>query len=212
LKVGQTVLAIGNPLGITQTVTSGIVSALDRNVSEGPNGTTLPGTIQTDSAINPGNSGGALVDLQGGLVGIPTLTAIDPEFKTPANGVGFAIPSNRVKFIVPQLISAGRVLHTGRAALGVQVASVDPVVASQNNLPVDHGAYIASVVPGGPAAKAGLKVGDIIVQVGNQPISDAVSLGNAMLNSSPGSVVQVHFYRGNQQMTVNVTLGELSAG
>src|SRR6266699_3101075 len=95
LKVGQDVLAIGNPLGITQTVTNGIVSALGRNVSEGPNGALIPNAIQTDAPINPGNSGGALVDLQGNLVGIPTLTAIDPEFKTPANGVGFAIPSNR---------------------------------------------------------------------------------------------------------------------
>jgi S1-C subfamily serine protease len=212
LEVGQTVLAVGNPLGITQTVTSGIVSALDRTVSEGHNGATLPNTIQTDAAINPGNSGGALVDLRGDLVGIPTLTAIDPEFKTPANGVGFAIPSDRVKFIMPQLIRAGRVLHTGRAALGVQVASVDSVVAAQNNLPVDHGAYIASVTSGGPAAKAGLKVGDIIVQIDNQPIGDTVALGNVLLNSSPGSTVQVHFYRGNQQMMVNVTLGELSAG
>lgn len=212
LKVGQAVLAMGNPLGITQTVTSGIVSALDRNVSEGPNGATLPHTIQTDAAINPGNSGGALVDLQGDLVGIPTLTAIDPEFKTPANGVGFAIPSDRVKFIVPQLISAGRVLHTGRAALGVQVASVDPVVASQNNLPVDHGAFIASVTSGGPAAQAGLKVGDIIVQISNQAINDAPALGDVLLNSNPGSIVPVHFYRGNQQMTANVKLGELSAG
>jgi putative serine protease PepD len=211
LKVGQTVLAIGNPLGITQTATSGIVSALDRNVSEGSS-IILPHAIQTDAAINPGNSGGALVDLQSDLVGIPTLTAIDPQFKTPANGVGFAIPSNRVKFITPQLISAGRVVHTGRAALGIQVASVDPIVASQNNLPVDHGALIASVNPGGPAAKAGLKVGDIIVQINNQAVSDAPSLGEVLLNSNPGSVVQVHFYRGNQQMTANVTLGELSAG
>jgi S1-C subfamily serine protease len=212
LKVGQTVMAVGNPLGITQTVTSGIVSALDRTVSEGPNGTTLPHTIQTDAAINPGNSGGALVDLQGDLIGIPTLTAIDPEFKTPANGVGFAIPSDRVKFIVPQIIGTGRVLHTGRAALGIQVASVDPVVAAQNNLPVDYGAYIASITPGGPAARAGLKVGDIIVQIDNQSVSDAASLGDALLNSSPGSTVQIHIYRGNQQMNVTVTLGEVPAG
>src|SRR5581483_9417125 len=91
LSVGQDVLAIGNPLGITQTVTSGIISALSRNVSEGQGGATLPDAIQTDAPINPGNSGGALVDLQGNLIGIPTLTAIDPQFNTPANGVGFAI-------------------------------------------------------------------------------------------------------------------------
>jgi len=104
LKVGQEVLAIGNPLGDTQTVTNGIVSALKRSVSEGQGGATIHNAIQTDAAINPGNSGGALVDLQGNVVGIPTLTAIDPEFNTPANGVGFAIPANRVKAILPQII------------------------------------------------------------------------------------------------------------
>ena len=107
LKVGQEVLVIGNPLGITQTVTNGIVSVLKRTVSEGQGGPTIQNAIQTDAAINPGNSGGALVDLQGNVVGIPTLTAIDPEFNTPANGVGFAIPANRVKAILPQFIQTG---------------------------------------------------------------------------------------------------------
>ncbi len=97
-QVGQEVLAIGNPLGITQTVTNGIISAVGRNVSEGQNGATIPNAIQTDAPINPGNSGGALVDLQGHVIGIPTLTAIDPQFRTPANGVGFAIPSNPKAF------------------------------------------------------------------------------------------------------------------
>jgi S1-C subfamily serine protease len=104
LKVWQEVLAIGNPLGETETVTAGIVSALKRSVSEGQGGPTIQNAIQTDAPINPGNSGGALVDLQGNVVGIPTLTAIDPEFNTPANGVGFAIPVNRVKTILPQII------------------------------------------------------------------------------------------------------------
>ena len=104
LKVGQEVMVIGNPLGITQTVTNGIVSALKRSVSEGQSAPTIQNAIQTDAPINPGNSGGALVDLQGNVVGIPTLTAIDPEFNTPANGVGFAIPINRVKTILPQFI------------------------------------------------------------------------------------------------------------
>lgn len=209
LRVGQSVLAIGNPLGITQTVTSGIVSALNRNVSTGSNGSVLPGTIQTDAPINPGNSGGALVDLQGELVGVPTLTAIDPEFKTPANGVGFAIPVNRVKFIAPQLIKNGRVVQTGRAALGVEVATVDAVAAQQNQLPVDHGAIIASVTQGGPAAQAGLKAGDIIVQVDNTPIVDTSSLNDVLLNKSPGDTVRVTVYRGSQQLTVSVKLGEL---
>ena len=107
LQVGQEVLAIGNPSGDTETVTNGIVSALNRTVSEGQGGATIHNAIQTDAAINPGNSGGALVDMQGNVIGIPTLTAIDPEFHTPANGVGFAIPSNRVKLIMTQFIQTG---------------------------------------------------------------------------------------------------------
>ena len=144
VRVGQEVLAIGNPLGITQTVTGGIVSAVGRTVG------TIPNAIQTDAAINPGNSGGALVDLQGSVIGIPTATAIDPQFKTPANGVGFAIPSNRVKFFAPQIIETGKVTHSGRAAMGVRVTTVDRVLAERENLPIDHGALIVDVIANGP--------------------------------------------------------------
>jgi putative serine protease PepD len=182
LQVGQEVLAIGNPLGITQTVTNGIISALDRNVRTGANGPVLPDTIQTDAPINPGNSGGALVDLQGNLIGIPTLTAIDPAFKTPANGVGFAIPSNRARFIATQLINSGKVTNTGRAGLGIQGADIDPAIAAQNNLPVDHGVLIVALTPGGPADRAGLKPGDIIVQVDNKAVNDSASLSDALLS------------------------------
>ena len=212
LQVGQDVMAIGNPLGITQTVTHGIISALGRNVSEGQGGATIPNAIQTDAAINPGNSGGALVDMQGNLVGIPTLTAIDPEFNTPASGVGFAIPSNRVATIVPQIISSGSVTHTGRAALGVRVASVDANLAAQDNLSVNHGAYVASVVQNGAAASAGIHTGDVIVQINNTPVNDTQSLGEALASHNPGDTVAVHIYRGSQQMTINVKLGELQAG
>ena len=212
LQVGQDVMAIGNPLGITQTVTHGIISALGRNVSEGQGGATIPNAIQTDAAINPGNSGGALVDMQGNLVGIPTLTAIDPEFNTPASGVGFAIPSNRVATIVPQIISSGSVTHTGRAALGVSVASVDANLAAQDNLSVNHGAYVASVVQNGAAASAGIHTGDVIVQINNTPVNDTQSLGEALASHNPGDTVAVHIYRGSQQMTINVKLGELQAG
>src|SRR5229473_4937125 len=209
LQVGQDVMAIGNPLGITQTVTNGIISALGRSVSEGQGGATLPNAIQTDAPINPGNSGGALVDMQGNLIGIPTLTAIDPEFNTPASGVGFAIPSNRVATIVPQIISSGSVTHTGRAALGVSVASVDANLAAQDNLSVDHGAYVASVVQNGAAASAGIKAGDVIVQINNTQVTDTQSLGEALASHNPGDTVAVHIYRGSQQMTINVKLGEL---
>ncbi|HEY4385530.1 MAG TPA: trypsin-like peptidase domain-containing protein, partial [Ktedonobacteraceae bacterium] len=200
LMVGQDVLAIGNPLGITQTVTNGIVSALGRQVDEGQNGVTIPNAIQTDAPINPGNSGGALVDLQGNLVGIPTLTAIDPEFNTPANGVGFAIPSNRVNYIVPQIIQSGKVSHSGRAALGVSVASVDQVMAAQNNLAIDHGALITSLVAGGPAEKAGLRVGDVIVQLDGKDVNDISSLSDIMATKNLGDKVPVKVYRGTQQL------------
>ena len=212
LQVGQDVLAIGNPLGITQTVTSGIISALGRNVSEGQGGATIPNAIQTDAPINPGNSGGALVDMQGNLIGIPTLAAIDPEFNTPANGVGFAIPSNRVAFIVPQIIQTGSVTHTGRVALGVRVTDVDPTVEAQDNLSVDHGALIVNVNSGGPAASAGLQAGDVIVQVDNKAVNDVSSLGDALVSKNPGDSVAVKVYRGSQQLTINVKLGELQAG
>lgn len=212
LKVGQEVLAIGNPLGITQTVTNGIVSALNRTVSEGQGGATIPGAIQTDAPINPGNSGGALVNLQGQLIGIPTLTAIDPEFNTPASGVGFAIPSNRVNLIVPQIIQNGHVTHTGRAALGVTVTDVTPMIASQDNLSTNQGALIVSVVNGGGAANAGLQAGDVIVKVGSTDITNTSDLGDALAQANPGQTVPVKVYRGNQQLTLNVTLGELQAG
>ncbi len=112
LQVGQDVLAIGSPLGNAQSVTSGIISALGRSVSEGQGSATISNAVQTDAPINPGNSGGALVDLQGNLIGIPTLGAVDPEFNTPADGVGFAIPSNRVGSVVSQIIATGHVTNT----------------------------------------------------------------------------------------------------
>ena len=205
LQVGQEVLAIGNPLGITQTVTSGIVSALDRAVSS------IPDAIQTDAAINPGNSGGALVNLQGELVGIPTLSAIDPQFKTPANGVGFAIPSNRVSLIAPQLIQTGKVTHTGRAAMGIQITSVDAILAAQNNLAVTAGALVVGVAASGPAATAGLKPGDVIVQIGTHPVPDGTAFADALLTKSPGEIVPVSIYRGKEQLTIKVTLGEAQA-
>lgn len=211
LRVGQEVLAIGSPLGNENTVTSGIVSALNRNVSEGQNGPTLPDAIQTDAPINPGNSGGALVDLQGNLIGMPTLNAIDTEFNTPANGLGFAIPVNRIRFIAQQIITDGRVSHTGRTILGVTVTNVDQSVAAQNRLSVTSGTLVVNVTSGGPAASAGLKAGDVIVQLGDAPIRSLNDLSAALLQHKPGDTVAVKIYRGGQQLTLNVTLGELPA-
>lgn len=202
LQVGQEVLTLGNPLGITQTVTSGIVSALGRTVGA------LRDTVQTDAAINPGNSGGALIDLQGKVVGIPSATAVDPEFKKPANGVGFAIPSNRVQFIVPQLISNGKVTDTGRVALGVNVTSVDPIMASQKQFAVDHGALIISMLPDGAATKAGIKVGDIVVGVSDKLVDNMSDLIEALISHKPGDTVTIHLYRGPQQLKIDATLLE----
>lgn len=209
LQVGNQVLAIGNPLGITQTVTGGIVSALGRTVDEGQGGGTIVGAVQTDAAINPGNSGGALVNLRGELVGIPTVVAIDPEFRTPANGVGFAIPSNRVRFITPQLIKYGRVERSGRSALGVTVATVDALVAAQAGLSVDRGALIVRLTPQGPAAQAGLREGDVITRLNNATISNISDLGDALVAYDPGATVTVTVMRGTQTQQVSVRLGEL---
>lgn len=211
LIVGQGVLAIGSPLGNSETVTSGIVSALNRNVSEGNSGPTLPDAIQTDAPINPGNSGGALVDMQGNLIGMPTLNAIDTEFNTPANGLGFAIPVNRINFIATQIVADGHVTHTGRAILGVTVTAVDATVAAQNHLAVNSGALIVDLTAGGPAASAGLKAGDVIVQVGNKTVNSTSDISTALLQDKPGDSVAVKIYRGTQQQTINVSLGELPA-
>lgn len=210
LQVGNSVLAMGNPLGITQTVTRGIVSALGRTVSEGESGGgTIVDAVQTDAPINPGNSGGALVDMNGNLIGIPTLVPIDPEFRVPATGVGFAVPSNRVKFIAPQLVQYGRVVHSGRASLGVTVTTVDSLVAAQADLSVDRGVLIVSAQSGGPAAQAGLRNGDVIVQLANQQVNNTSDLSDALLAYDPGATVNVGVVRGTQQMQVKVKLGEL---
>ena len=211
LRTGQEVLAIGSPLGNSGTVTSGIISALNRNVSEGQNGPTLPDAIQTDAPINPGNSGGALVDLQGNLIGMPTLNAVDTEFNTPANGLGFAIPVNRIRYIAQQIITSNHVTHTGRAILGITVATITPTIAAQNHLTINSGVLIVSVSADGPSASAGIKVGDVIVQLGNHAINSTNDVSSALLQQKPGDSVPLKIYRGGQQMTVNVTLGELAA-
>jgi S1-C subfamily serine protease len=209
LQVGQTVLAIGNPLGITQTVTSGIVSALGRNVPTGEGGGVVFNAIQMDAPINPGNSGGALVDLQGALVGIPTLTIVNPSFNTPASGVGFAIPANRAEFIVPQLIQSGKVTNAGLADLGLAGTTVDASVAGRLQLPVTQGVLVTSVAANGPAAQGGLRAGDVIVRLDDRAVTDEVALLNNVLNKRPGEQVALQVYRGTQRSTVNVTLGTL---
>jgi putative serine protease PepD len=209
LQVGQTVIAIGNPLGITQTVTGGIVSALGRDISEGKGGGYILNSIQMDAAINPGNSGGALVDLKGDLVGVPTLTIINPQFESPASGIGFSIPSSRVEFIVPQLIQSGKVTDSGLGYLGIEGTTVTPKIAAQNQFPVNEGVLVVKVVSGGPADQAGLKVGQIIVHIDNTPVTDIAALNNYVLSKTPGTQVTLQVYQGNQKQTVKVTLGTL---
>jgi S1-C subfamily serine protease len=210
LRVGEEVLAIGNPLGITETATHGIISALGRSVSE-PN-VIIPNMIQTDAPINPGNSGGVLADLQGNVIGMPTLAAIDPQFDAPANGVGFAIPINQVKLVVPQIIQNGNVTHTGRAALGINSQDIDPNLQVMDNLSVNHGVLVADVHSDGPAAQAGLLQGDVIVAINGKEITNQAALGDVLATKTPGDKISIGIYRGNQQLTFNVTLGELQAG
>ena len=200
--VGEIVMAIGNPLGLRASVTQGIVSAVGRLGEEG-NGVVLPDTIQTSAAINPGNSGGALVNLRGAVVGIPTLAAVNPEIGTPASGIGFAISSNRALFIARQLIATGRVSNTGRAFLGVRVGQAVGA----------PGVVIASVSPGSPAAKAGLRVGEAIVSVAGRRTPDPESLVAALAAKKPGQTVFVALANANGgHRTVRVTLGQLPGG
>jgi putative serine protease PepD len=198
LEVGEFALAIGNPLGLRSSVTEGIVSSLGRTVSEG-NGAVIASAIQTSAAINPGNSGGALVDLHGQVIGIPTLAALDPQLGgAQAPGIGFAIPSNVARRIADQLIANGRVVRSGRAYLGVRVATI-----------VGGGVVVSAIVSGGPAAKAGIKQGDIVQAVDGKPTPTADVLVSVLANLHPGQKVPMKLLRHGKKVTVMLTLGEL---
>jgi putative serine protease PepD len=201
LEVGESALAIGNPLGLEGSVTSGIISALGRVVSEGPGGGTLPDAIQTSAAINPGNSGGALVDLASEVVGIPTLAALSPGSSAPAPGIGFAISSNRARLIADQLVQTGRVTNSQRAYLGIQSGATSG----------GDGVLVLQVVPGGPAARAGIQPGSLIVSVAGKPTTTPTQLAEVLATLSPGQTVPVVIVPPNStaKTTVNVTLGEL---
>jgi putative serine protease PepD len=199
LRVGSIVMAVGSPLGLQSSVTEGIVSALGRQVTE-PNGIALPPLIQTSADINPGNSGGALVDLNGEVIGIPTLAAQDPQAGGTAPGIGFAIPSNVAKDIAAQLIKNGRVTNSHRAYLGVQGAS----------LPNGSGVSIYTVVSGGPADKAGLKAGDVITAIGGRRTPDQPNMASVLSGLQPGQSLQIQITRPDGSVaSVTVTLGEL---
>ncbi len=210
VEVGQITLAMGSPLGLSSSVTEGIVSATGRTVSEpsggGSPGATIGNMVQTSAAINPGNSGGALVNLSSQVIGINTLAAVDQETNgSAAPGIGFAIPSATITNIADQLIKSGTVTNSGRAALGITARTY----FDSNFKP--SGAVIVSVTAGGPAASAGLQSGDVITQLGSTQITTLSSLTTALASLTPGSKVTVTYQRAGQTKTADVTLGTLSA-
>ena len=205
LRIGQTVLAIGNPFGLEHTLTTGVISALGRGF-QSQTGSTIGGGIQTDCALNPGNSGGPLLDISGRVIGVST--AIFTNTGTSA-GVGFGIPANIAAKVVPQLIANGRVR---RASLGVQPAP-DPVARA---LKVSQGVLIQTLDPGGPADKAGLLAtrrglsgivtGDVIVRVGSSKVRSVFDLSAALDEAEVGDTVEVEVVRNAQTVAVSVTL------
>jgi len=210
LQVGDIVMAVGNPLGLSSSVTEGIVSYNGRTVSEPTSGgspVVLPSTIQTSASINPGNSGGALVDLGSDVVGIPTLAAVDQQVGgSAAPGIGFAIPSDTVKLIVPQLISSGQVTNTGRAALGISAGDA----ISQRGSPV--GVLVAKVIAGSAAAKAGIQAGDVITAINGRNVSSLADLQDILAGLAPGNSAKVTITnQSGATRTVTVTLGQLPA-
>ncbi len=210
LEVGQPVVAIGSPLGLSATVTSGIVSALNRPVrtgsESGQSQDTVINAVQTDAAINPGNSGGALVDMNGAVIGINSAIAslsASEGGQAGSIGVGFAIPVDQAKRIAQEIIESGKATH---AVLG---ASVSDAAGQDSQIPT--GAKIANVTGGSGAEAAGLQAGDVITKIGNQSVESADALIAAVRSSTPNGTVSVTFVRGGQSQSVDVTLGSATA-
>jgi S1-C subfamily serine protease len=200
VQVGDVVLAIGNPFGVGQTVTSGIVSALGRN-QLGIN--TFENFIQTDAAINPGNSGGALVDTKGNLIGINTAI----YSRSGGNmGIGFAIPINTAKQVMESILTNGSVT---RGWIGVEPQNLSKELAESLNLPKDtSGVLISGVLEGGPADKAGMKPGDVLTQVNSQAVNDVVTLLNRIAQTSPGDEAKINLVRKGKPMALKVQVGK----
>ena len=198
LRIGDVVLAIGNPLGIGQTVTLGIVSGLGRS---GLGINTFENFIQTDAAINQGNSGGALIDARGNLVGINTAILSQTGGSI---GIGLAIPASMAKSVMEQIIKSGTVT---RGWIGVELQALTPALAESFHLGTLAGAIINGVVSGGPADKAGAKPGDVLLSIDGKPIADPQGVLNAVTGIAPGTTAQMKIKRKGQDMELAVTVG-----
>ncbi|MFT3870846.1 MAG: DegQ family serine endoprotease [Nibricoccus sp.] len=201
IEVGDRVLAIGNPFGIGQTVTSGMVSGLGRAQEE--LGLTYQNFIQTDAAINPGNSGGALVDVQGRLVGINTaILSRSGGFQ----GIGFAIPANWARSVMEQLVSGGKIV---RGYLGVGLQDLTPELVDSFKLKAKSGALVSEVVAGSPAEKAGVKSGDVVTQINGKKVADGRSLKFAVATIAPGADANLQVLREGKTMEIKVKVGDM---
>ncbi len=200
LQVGDAVLAIGNPFNVGQTVTAGIVSALDRKQSDTP----FQNFIQTDAAINPGNSGGALVDAQGNLVGINTAIF---SASGGSLGIGFAVPVDTARAVMEALLRGGSVK---RGWIGVVPRDLSAELADSLSLPVKTGVLITGVLQEGPAARGGIKPGDVVLKVGDTPVRSTIELLSAVAALPPDSTAKLGLQRGAQALVVQVQVGERS--
>jgi serine protease Do len=207
LNPGETVIAIGSPLGdFKNTVTVGVVSATGRSIDTGL-GYSVDGLIQTDAAINQGNSGGPLVNLAGEVIAINTLIIRNSGSGTVAEGLGFAIPINTARAVSEQLIQKG---HVSRPYLGISYQPITPRVSAIYRLPVQYGVYITDVASNSPASKAGLQVGDIITSIDSTAIDETHAYINTLFQYSAGDMVTLTVNRNGKQIQVQVTLGESS--
>jgi S1-C subfamily serine protease len=213
VQVGQPVLALGNPLGLEDTITAGIVSAKQRRITA-PNGVTIENVIQTDAAVNPGNSGGPLLDYEGRVVGVNSQIATAGSGAEGFIGIAFAVPVNTVKQIVPDLADDGQV---DRARLGVTAVTLTPELAEQLGLDVDAGALVVTVAEGSPAARAGFQgggtaggaltgEGDVIVRVGDRDIATSQDLADAIAGLRAGQETEIEVVRDGERRTVRVQL------
>ncbi len=218
VKVGDPVVAIGNPYGLDRTVTTGIISALQRQISA-PNGFTISDVLQTDAAINPGNSGGPLIDADGRVIGINSQIATGSGGEGSV-GIGFAVPINTAKQVASQIIDNGSVEH---AYLGIEGADLDSQLADVLNLDVDQGALVQKVTPGGPADQAGLEGGDatvsedgqrvraggdVIVAADGQPVKSMDDLISVINSKQPGETITLEVVRDGSRQQIDVKLGD----